>query len=573
MSTNSENKTCQNCKNSFVIEPEDFDFYEKIKVPPPTFCPECRMIRRLLWRNEKSLYKKNCITKDGSQDLISNYSKDVPFPVYEESYWWSDEWDPLIYGQEYDFSVPFFEQFKKLLGNVPWPHATNLQCSNSNFCNFTYQSKNCYFVFASDMNEDSAYLHRTLKSKNSFDLEGCENMESCLMSYRSKGCYECSYLYFSTNCINSDLMWDCHNCQSCFGCVNLRNKSYCIFNTQYSKEEYKEKIKYYKDGSYSNLNKNLNLFLDKTIEFPRKFADILQSQNVTGNYIHNSNNCHNCFDVANKVEDCKYISYAFNNTSQCYDMYAGGVNFELGYETMSCGENASNLKMCAMCWTSHNLTYSILCQSSNCFGSIGLRGKEYCILNKQYSKEEYEKLVPEIIKHMNSVPYVDKKGCVYKYGEFFPMELSPFSYNETPAQDFYKKSKTEVISFGSSFKDKDKSMHEATLLLKNIPDSIYDVDESITKEVIECLDKEMDYSPGAFKIIPSELALYRKLGIPLPRKSPQARYRDQQNLNTPMKLWHRKCMKEVCGNAFETSYAPDRPEIVYCEKCYQQEVI
>ncbi len=27
-----------------------------------------------------------------------------------------------------------------------------------------------------------------------------------------------------------------------------------------------------------------------------------------------------------------------------------------------------------------------------------------------------------------------------------------------------------------------------------------------------------------------------------------------------------------CPNEFETSYAPDRPEIIYCEKCYQQEV-
>ena len=31
---NSETKTCQNCKQSFIIEPEDFEFYEKMKVPP-----------------------------------------------------------------------------------------------------------------------------------------------------------------------------------------------------------------------------------------------------------------------------------------------------------------------------------------------------------------------------------------------------------------------------------------------------------------------------------------------------------------------------------------------------------
>ena len=45
MSKDTENRICQNCKSEFIIEPEDFNFYEKIKVPAPTWCPECRMIR------------------------------------------------------------------------------------------------------------------------------------------------------------------------------------------------------------------------------------------------------------------------------------------------------------------------------------------------------------------------------------------------------------------------------------------------------------------------------------------------------------------------------------------------
>ena len=53
-------KKCQNCKKDFTIEVEDFNFYEKIKVPPPTFCPECRHIQRLASRNVKSLYKRVC---------------------------------------------------------------------------------------------------------------------------------------------------------------------------------------------------------------------------------------------------------------------------------------------------------------------------------------------------------------------------------------------------------------------------------------------------------------------------------------------------------------------------------
>ncbi len=579
---NSENRNCQNCKHEFTIDSEDFSFYEKIQVPPPTFCPECRLIRRLMWRNERNLYKRNCVTENGEKVLLSNYHPDIKTPVYEEKYWWGDKWDPIVYGQEYDFSKPFFEQLKELIQKVPVPHATNVQISNSDYCNFTYQSKNCYLAFASDINEDCAYLHRTLKSKNSINLEGCENMEACANSYRSTGCYESSNVYFSFSCIKSHLMWDCHNCQDCYGCVGLRNKSNCIFNVQYSKEEYKEKIKSYVNGSYQTQKNNLKLFFEMTIKYPRKFADILLSQNVSGDYIHHAKNCHYCFDVANKVEDCKYCAYAFSNMSSCYDVYAGGVNYEMSYETTASGENAQRLFMCAMTWTSSDMYYSLFCnKSSNCFGCVSLSNKKYCILNKQYTKEEYEELLPKIIAQMNEMPYIDVVHNEYKFGEFFPPELSPFAYNETPAEEFFPLPKNEVLNKGYTWRDKEKSKYPITLKVEDIPDNINDIPDSIVNEVIECADSSQDYSPGAFRVIPIELALYKRLKVPLPRKSPAARYFELLKYNNPHDLWHRSCMCEEgshghdgkCQNEFETSYAPERPEIIYCESCYQKEVI
>lgn len=49
---NSETRNCQNCKQPFTIEPDDFGFYEQIKVPPPTWCSDCRLMRRMSFRNE-----------------------------------------------------------------------------------------------------------------------------------------------------------------------------------------------------------------------------------------------------------------------------------------------------------------------------------------------------------------------------------------------------------------------------------------------------------------------------------------------------------------------------------------
>jgi len=41
-------------------------------------------------------------------------------------------------------------------------------------------------------------------------------------------------------------------------------------------------------------------------------------------------------------------------------------------------------------------------------------------------------------------------------------------------------------------------------------------------------------------------------------------------LKNPRKLYIRNCDK--CGKEMKTTYAPERPEIVYCENCYNKEV-
>ena len=157
----SETKQCQNCKNDFVIESDDFAFYEKIKVPPPTFCPECRMQRRLAWRNEKNLYNAKCDMCDKS--IITIYSSNHKGKIYCNKCWHSDNWDPISYGKEYDFNRPFFEQFSELIEDVP---KLALQISNSvdtNYANAITHSKNCYLCFSTANSEDSLYSVRLIK--------------------------------------------------------------------------------------------------------------------------------------------------------------------------------------------------------------------------------------------------------------------------------------------------------------------------------------------------------------------------------------------------------------------------
>ena len=178
---------------------------------------------------------------------------------------------------------------------------------------------------------------------------------------------------------------------------------------------------------------------------------------------------------------------------------------------------------------------------------------------------------------MNTMPYVDRKGIAYRCGEFFPSELSPFGYNETVAAERFPLSREEVIARGWRWQDNiQRTKGKETLIPERIPNTIQDTQDTITEEVLRCVSCERNY-----KIIPNELMFYRRMDIPIPRKCFFCRHDDRFSRQNPYFLWHRQCDCAIavhghiarCPNEFETSYAPDRPEIVYCEQCYQAEVV
>jgi len=179
-------KTCQNCKDKFTIEPEDFEFYKKIDVPEPTFCPECRVQRRMAFRNEKKLYKR----KDdfSGKEIFSQFSPQVPFKVYERDFWWSDQWDPMEYGKDYDFNRPFFEQLKDLAMEVPRASRSVIGLVNSDYCMNASYLKNCYLIFVTNNTEDSAYGYRLNYIKDSYDNAYLAKCELCYEGFMLAGC-------------------------------------------------------------------------------------------------------------------------------------------------------------------------------------------------------------------------------------------------------------------------------------------------------------------------------------------------------------------------------------------------
>ncbi len=565
-----ETRQCQNCKKEFVIEQEDFNFYEKIKVPPPTWCPECRMIRRMLFRNERSLYKQDCDLCKKS--TISMYAPENKYVVYCNDCYISDKWNPLDYGKKYDFSRTFFEQLGELFKTFPRRALYQDFAVNSEYTNQSVYMKNCYLCFGGHHYEDCTYCAQNFFLKNCLDVDFSHKSEFCFESLHLANCFRVRFGYYSENCMDSWFIYGCKNCSNCIGCTNLIGKSYCIFNEQYSKEEYEKKIKETDLSDRENLEKMEKEFWENSLKFPRKYANIKNIVNSTGDDLEQIRNCEYVFSVS-EAENIKYTFFSPTGAKDCLDLDHSGLGTSETYELHS-GFGDNRVFFSNRVYYSHNVEYSDDCYNDEyLFACAGLRKKQYCILNKEYNKEEYFALVEKIKKHMDDMSYEDKKGRVFGYGEYFPIEIMPFSYNDSVVCEYFPLTKEEILEKGYKYKEPEIKNYKPTLLSHQLP-KIENTNEDILKEIIQCehMGRCNQRCTTAFRIIQNELNICKVLSIPLPKLCPNCRHMDRMNFLNPPKLYHRKCMKEGCPNEFETSYAPERPEIIYCERCYQQEV-
>ncbi len=568
-----ETKTCQNCKKDFTIEVEDFNFYEKIKVPPPSWCPECRLVRRMLWRNFRSLFKRICGIC--GKNLVSMYREEKTKVVYCTECWNSDKRNPFLQGCDYDFSRPFFEQMRELI--IESPFLYTYQAGNmirSDYTNYSIDNKDCYLSFSITECENVLYSELIDKSKNVLDCYAVQKLENSSYNISSDMNYNCHFVIESSKCIDSYFLFDCVNCQNCCLSHGLRNQQYFFKNKKLSKENYEKEILNLRLDTYSGFKKAEEIF-DKIVERKaiHRYAQIYNSQNSIGDYIKNSKDVRCSFDVQ-RSENIFNCSRILEGCKDCYDD-TGIASGELIYESTAASLNTYKQSFCYISLGSRECEYSIICRNcNNCFACVGLTNAEYCIFNKQYKKEEYFEIVEKIKKHMNEMPYIDENGRIYKYGEFYPPNMSPFAYNLSTANDFLPSSKEEVLQMGYPWDDRALRNYNITIKSKDLPDSIKDVSDKILDEVIACPndgDQHFQCS-SAYKIMSYELQFYKDRKLPLPRYCPNCRHYQGLRFRNPIRLYERSCMHKGCVNKFQTTYTTDRPEILYCEKCYQQEV-
>lgn len=562
---------CAECGSPFEIAPDDQRFLNDFAVPAPLSCPECRLRRRLLERNSRKLYWRTCDLT--GERILSQFHTDHPFPVYSPEAWWSDKWDALEYGRNVDFSRSFFDQFAALRNVVPHQARFVIQGTmvNSDYVNNAGYSKNCYLIAEADYVEDCLYSNRVYHCKDMVDCFNCHKSE---ILYECLDCIDCHSLFFSQDCHNcseSFFLKSCIGCSECIGCMNQRQRKHMLFNEQLTKEEYETKKKALKLDSFSGIEELRRRAGELFLRQPQRYVQGEHNENSTGDHISNTRNAFSCMD-SRDLEDCRYCQRVSMGVKSSMDYTFWGDNVERAYQCGACGNNIYNLKFSTMCTTNlSDCEYLDSCTGcKNCFGCVGLKKKQYCILNKQYTEEEYETLRQQLIAHMRKTPFRSSgstEGQVGEYGSFFPKTMSSFAYNESIAMEYFPLTKEEALKRGYPWRDEkdEKPDVQRVIAAAKLPETIAEVPDDIVNWAVTSAA-----SGRPFRIVKQELTFYRTNHLPIPHLHPEERQDRRTALRPPRRLWKRACSQ--CGKEVESTFQPSRPERVLCESCYLREV-
>lgn len=549
---------CKQCGVHFQVMSEDRKMLNllsplisdvPILIPDPMTCPECRMQQRMIWRGELHVFRRNCART--GKPLLSFYPSQAEVTVYSNDEWWSDVWDARDYGREYDFGRPFFSQFQELLKVAPLPALTvQGESENSDYVNCASWNKNCYLIAGANYNEDCYYGNYINHCKDCVDNNFLAHCELCYECVDCNYCYHLRYSHNCQHCSESAFLLGCRSCSNCFASVNLANKQYVFLNEQLTKEEYQRRLSTIRLDRRSEVEHWLKTLDTHRLKYPYRFMIGERNENVCGNELNNCKNAYHCFDGSD-LEDCRYCAW-FHKAKNCMDNYSWGFSAELCYECSIVGADSYHVLFSVRTYGGHECFYCVdTSNCKHCFGCVGLKRGEYCILNKQYSKRDYEQQLARIIQHLQSTG---------EWGNFFPAWLSPLPYNATIAQDYYPLEKKEALALGWKWYEEGEFVPAVEKFVA-APDDLAQASPDLCNDLLCCSS-----SGKAYKITKPEFRYYQEHRIPIPDRSFLERHKARLARRNPRQLWARTC--ESCSEAILTSYPPYRREQVYCEKCY-----
>ena len=408
----------------------------------------------------------------------------------------------------------FIEDFRVLRKASPQCAAWTRASENCDYGDIITVSKDCYMCFNSGNCQDAYYCEDSRALKDCSDCSFCESCELCYECVDCDACYNCNYCQDCSNCSDLNFCFGLKRCKNCFGCVDLRDKEYCIFNQQYTKEDYVKTLAEF-DMSNDVMKEAAWAKVEKLkLETPRMFTHQLDVQKCTGDYVYHSKNCHMCFDTRH-TEDSGYITQANLDmgTRDSWDCGPIPTGMDLCYD-VSYVHFSFDCKHLYWCGNLKNCNWCTCCmESSNLFGCSFLKNKEdgYYILNQKVDKQVFDELVPQIEKELES------QGIFDLYDLFY------------------------------------KPLNEPKAVVDNVNRS---------RECFLC--------KSSFELCDEEIEFYKEHDINWPVYCFNCRA-DRRFRNRPCrKLYKRDC--DACKNKIISTIDVDSGYIVYCLECWMQEL-
>lgn len=529
---------------------EELKCYKLVNMPPPALQGMSRIQVPLAFWPYGFMHKETC-DKSG-ESMVTIFTKEK-FPIYKREHWYDDTWERP--SMEIDWNRPFLDQMLELQTKTPHFHVLGYKNENCDYNEDIWFSKNCYMCRHVGYGEDLLYCYRMVTNRACTDCTYCLKTEQC---YSCVYCIESTALYYSlysNNCSYSYFLYDCRNCHDCVLCWNMRNKQYCIENVQYTKERYEEKVAEMNLQSRSSLLKLHATFLEK----------------IKRDAIHRvDRNLRTEDSLGNHLVDCKNVRYGYfwEDGEDCAYAFRGAENKDV---FNSCGMFKCELThFASQCTETYQVSHALYSANTkfsnfidqcvdckNLLGCVGLYKKQYCILNKQYSKEEYEELKPRVLKKL------EEEGAL---NSFFPIKFAYSTYNQSLAALFFRETEESAKEKGFIWGGIESKKTSKGIPGDSLPDSAKEVTTDFLGKEYACSVTQHPYN-----FIDQEIRFYKEMKLPLPEHYPEFRQLKRYQLVPPVDMRSTSCNK--CGTTIDTYY-PEHWHYanIYCESCYEKAV-
>ncbi len=537
-----------------MMTDEEIGWYKKFNVPPSTVAPMNRVkITTLFGTGFGWWWNKHAVTGKPLLSYVhpANGIKVLPDPEFFEQ-------DNTNKAVEYQSATSFFDQIRALQLEVPFTAWRSMTVPVNSIALLSQGDENSFFVTA-------------CKSKNSFYAYAVDNMENSAEAFESEHIinsfnvlysqriYDCKFVRQSADCLNSAFLFDCRNCEFCFGATNKRNRKYVWFNEQLSKEEWEKRRAEVDLGSREVLEEYIAKFQElvghKAI-WPENFNEHVED--CTGEYLAKCRRCKFMYSGYDSQDNYYGAVFLGNNENNAY--VGGAIN---SFDNFYCHAplKSRGCKYVHSTYESQNVEYSMQCYNcENCFGCVGLIRKSFCIFNKQYTPEEYWKRVDELKCAM-----LDRG----EYGEFFPAKFSP-SYWAVSVGLLYQIEEAEAAKLGCLMLDPESAGALGELPAGAVMRSPEELPDNINQTDVDAWGGQPMMDPvekRRYALLKPEIALYKELGIAIRAMHPMTRLRSmvfEANSGNFVDAHCAKCQKSLVVATNKTY--PDRT--IYCREDY-----